>query len=92
MYLSDRIGWFQNKKISFSFPAFQEEDDLLGTFNKQIEEDRRIIISRSNLIELHKVCIFEFHSSLGIRQQLGNSGFFHVMDLKKLDFAIGFNL
>ncbi|XP_042494251.1 uncharacterized protein LOC122073690 isoform X2 [Macadamia integrifolia] len=32
-----------------------KEEELLRTFNKQIEEDRRIIISRSNLIELHKV-------------------------------------
>uniref|UniRef100_A0A2P2LCR6 Uncharacterized protein LOC8286329 isoform X2 n=1 Tax=Rhizophora mucronata TaxID=61149 RepID=A0A2P2LCR6_RHIMU len=32
-----------------------KEEDFLRTFNKQIEEDRRIIISRSNLNELHKV-------------------------------------
>ncbi|KAJ6422349.1 hypothetical protein OIU84_027331 [Salix udensis] len=32
-----------------------KEEDLLRTFNNQIEEDRRIVISRSNLIELHKV-------------------------------------
>lgn len=32
-----------------------KEEDLLRTFNKQIEEDRRIVISRSNLNELHKV-------------------------------------
>ncbi|KAL8153777.1 hypothetical protein V2J09_011537, partial [Rumex salicifolius] len=32
-----------------------KEDELLRTFNKQLEEDRRIVISRSNLIELHKV-------------------------------------
>uniref|UniRef100_A0A6M2E7H0 AAA+ ATPase domain-containing protein n=1 Tax=Populus davidiana TaxID=266767 RepID=A0A6M2E7H0_9ROSI len=32
-----------------------KEEDLLRTFNKQVEEDRRIVISRSNLIELHKV-------------------------------------
>ncbi|CAK9184502.1 unnamed protein product, partial [Ilex paraguariensis] len=31
------------------------EEDLLRTFNKQVEEDRRIVISRSNLNELHKV-------------------------------------
>ncbi|KAJ6678244.1 hypothetical protein OIU85_008799 [Salix viminalis] len=35
-----------------------QEGDLLRTFNNQIEEDRRIVISRSNLIELHKnLCI-----------------------------------
>ncbi|XP_048233684.1 uncharacterized protein LOC8286329 isoform X2 [Ricinus communis] len=32
-----------------------KEEDLLKTFNKQIEEDRRIVISRSNLNELYKV-------------------------------------
>lgn len=32
-----------------------KEEELLQTFNKQIEDDRKIILSRSNLIELHKV-------------------------------------
>ncbi|XP_051123249.1 uncharacterized protein LOC127246086 isoform X2 [Andrographis paniculata] len=32
-----------------------KEEDHLRIFNKQIEEDRRIVISRSNLIEIHKV-------------------------------------
>lgn len=32
-----------------------KDEELLRTFNKQVEEDRRIIISRSNLNELHKV-------------------------------------
>lgn len=32
-----------------------KEEDPLRTFNKQIEEDRRIVISRSNITELHKV-------------------------------------
>lgn len=32
-----------------------KEDDPLRTFNKQIEDDRKIILSRSNLIELYKV-------------------------------------
>ncbi|KAJ8546592.1 hypothetical protein K7X08_034102 [Anisodus acutangulus] len=32
-----------------------KEEDLLSTFNKQIEEDRRIVIARSNLKELYKV-------------------------------------
>ncbi|KAI4375254.1 hypothetical protein MLD38_013146 [Melastoma candidum] len=32
-----------------------EEEDSLRTFSKQIEEDRKIIISRSNLNELHQV-------------------------------------
>ncbi|XP_044493531.1 uncharacterized protein LOC123216929 isoform X2 [Mangifera indica] len=32
-----------------------KEEDLLRTFNKQVEEDRRIVIYRSNLNELHKV-------------------------------------
>ncbi|XP_020090267.1 uncharacterized protein LOC109711554 isoform X2 [Ananas comosus] len=37
------------------FIPLPKEDEELRIFNKQIEEDRRIIISRSNLIELHKV-------------------------------------
>ncbi|XP_062112925.1 uncharacterized protein LOC133824073 isoform X2 [Humulus lupulus] len=32
-----------------------KEEDHLRTFCKQVEEDRRVIISRSNLNELHKV-------------------------------------
>ncbi|KAK6148374.1 hypothetical protein DH2020_019286 [Rehmannia glutinosa] len=32
-----------------------KEEDHLRIFNKQIEEDRRIVISRSNLSEIHKV-------------------------------------
>ncbi|XP_022147527.1 uncharacterized protein LOC111016414 isoform X2 [Momordica charantia] len=32
-----------------------KEEEVLRTFNKQLEEDRRIVISRSNLNELHKV-------------------------------------
>ncbi|KAL3642364.1 hypothetical protein CASFOL_013179 [Castilleja foliolosa] len=45
-----------------------KEEDPLKIFNKQIEEDRRIVISRSNLSEIHKVleehdlsCIELFH-------------------------------
>ncbi|XP_022763945.1 uncharacterized protein LOC111309229 isoform X1 [Durio zibethinus] len=32
-----------------------KEEDLLRIFNKQLDEDRRIVITRSNLTELHKV-------------------------------------
>ncbi|KAK6925400.1 ATPase, AAA-type, core [Dillenia turbinata] len=32
-----------------------KEEELLRTFNRQVEEDRRIVISRSNISELHKV-------------------------------------
>ncbi|OVA17037.1 AAA+ ATPase domain [Macleaya cordata] len=32
-----------------------KEEELLRGFNKQVEEDRKIVISRSNLNELHKV-------------------------------------
>ncbi|KAH6798513.1 P-loop containing nucleoside triphosphate hydrolases superfamily protein [Perilla frutescens var. frutescens] len=32
-----------------------KEEDLLRIFNKQIEEDKRIVVSRNNLSELHKV-------------------------------------
>ncbi|KAG5620293.1 hypothetical protein H5410_005511 [Solanum commersonii] len=38
-----------------SFLRKPKEEDLLKTFNKQIEEDRRIVIARSNLNELYKV-------------------------------------
>ncbi|XP_073010645.1 uncharacterized protein [Typha latifolia] len=37
------------------FLPLPEDDEQLRAFNKQIEEDSRIIISRNNLIELHKV-------------------------------------
>ncbi|KAJ6798021.1 Uncharacterized protein M6B38_215455 [Iris pallida] len=37
------------------FIQLPKEEELLRTFNKQIEDDRRIIISRNNLIELQKV-------------------------------------
>ncbi|PIA47903.1 hypothetical protein AQUCO_01400478v1 [Aquilegia coerulea] len=32
-----------------------KDEELLRTFNKQVEEDRRVVISRSNLNEIHKV-------------------------------------
>lgn len=32
-----------------------QEEEILRVFNKQIEEDKRIVISRSNVSELHKV-------------------------------------
>ncbi|KAK6921325.1 ATPase, AAA-type, core [Dillenia turbinata] len=32
-----------------------KEEELLRTFNRQVEEDRRIVISRSNISELHMV-------------------------------------
>ncbi|GAV70608.1 AAA domain-containing protein [Cephalotus follicularis] len=32
-----------------------KEEDLLRTFNKQVEDDRKIVISRSNLYELQEV-------------------------------------
>ncbi|KAK3155288.1 hypothetical protein QOZ80_2BG0201260 [Eleusine coracana subsp. coracana] len=39
---------------SLTFPL-PEEDEQLRVFNNQIEEDRKIIISRHNLVKLHKV-------------------------------------
>ncbi|KAF5939644.1 hypothetical protein HYC85_023903 [Camellia sinensis] len=39
------------------YKLFSNEDDVLRTFNKQVEEDRRIVISRSNINELHKTWI-----------------------------------
>ncbi|KAK3159100.1 hypothetical protein QOZ80_2AG0145700 [Eleusine coracana subsp. coracana] len=38
--------------LTFPLP---EEDEQLRVFNNQIEEDRKIIISRHNLVKLHKV-------------------------------------
>ncbi|VFQ69550.1 unnamed protein product [Cuscuta campestris] len=32
-----------------------KDEDILGTFNKQMEEDRKFMISRRNFTELHKV-------------------------------------
>ncbi|KAJ4813991.1 P-loop containing nucleoside triphosphate hydrolases superfamily protein [Rhynchospora pubera] len=37
------------------FLPVPKEEEHLRTFNNQIEEDRKIIVSRHNLIELHKV-------------------------------------
>ncbi|KAL8138086.1 LOW QUALITY PROTEIN: hypothetical protein V2J09_004087 [Rumex salicifolius] len=47
----DKYNLFTN--VLFLDPP--KEEELLRTFNKQIEEDRRIVISRRNLIELHMV-------------------------------------
>jgi hypothetical protein len=45
----------RNKGITpVIFLSFQEEE-ILRAFNSQIEEDKKIIVSRHNLIELHKV-------------------------------------
>ncbi|CAN1255126.1 Outer mitochondrial transmembrane helix translocase [Linum perenne] len=48
-----------NPEVSKLFPNVlridpPKEEDLLRTFNKQIGEDRKVVISRSNLYELHK--------------------------------------
>nr|XP_016441542.1 PREDICTED: uncharacterized protein LOC107767135 [Nicotiana tabacum] len=45
----------QAEDCYIAMEALCEEEDLLSTFNKQIEEDRRIVIARSNLNELYKV-------------------------------------
>lgn len=50
-----KIGYLSVCFIFLHFPCFLQEEDLLGTFNKQVEEDRKVVISRSNLNELHKV-------------------------------------
>ncbi|KAG6525539.1 hypothetical protein ZIOFF_015501 [Zingiber officinale] len=62
-----------------------EDDEQLRIFNKQIEEDRRIILSRSNLIELHKVlgehelsCMDLLHvktDGVLLTKQIGMKGF-----------------
>lgn len=55
--------------IVYFFACCLQEEDLLRTFNKQVEEDRKIVISRSNLNELHKVgthCKSLFHHGIVI--------------------------
>ncbi|WVZ81895.1 hypothetical protein U9M48_029222 [Paspalum notatum var. saurae] len=48
---SDLTKLFKNR---FFIPP-PKDDEQLRVFNNQIEEDRKIIISRNNLLELHKV-------------------------------------
>ncbi|KAL4638268.1 hypothetical protein ACB092_03G135100 [Castanea dentata] len=52
-------GSKEKEKFTMILPNFGRlaklEEDLLRTFHKQVEEDRRIVITRSNLNELHKV-------------------------------------
>ncbi|CAO2814047.1 unnamed protein product [Amaranthus hypochondriacus] len=47
---------------------FPKEEDQLRCFNKQLEEDRRIMISRSNLNELRKVLVEHELSCLELLQ------------------------
>ncbi|KAL3824833.1 hypothetical protein ACJIZ3_020862 [Penstemon smallii] len=49
---NDEIYKLFSNVISVNTP---KEEDHLRVFNKQIEEDRRIVICRSNLYEMHKV-------------------------------------
>ncbi|KAL5199713.1 hypothetical protein ABZP36_020916 [Zizania latifolia] len=49
--LNDISKLFRNKL----FIPLPKDDEQLRIFNNQIEEDRKIIISRSNLVEMHKV-------------------------------------
>ncbi|KAL3835199.1 hypothetical protein ACJIZ3_009935 [Penstemon smallii] len=49
---NDEICNLFTNVLSLSPP---KEEDLLRIFNKQIEEDRRIVLSRSNLYEMHRV-------------------------------------
>ena len=48
------LYFFSGFHVTF-LSFFVQEEEVLRTFNKQLEEDRRIVISRSNLNELHKV-------------------------------------
>lgn len=53
---------------------FLQDEDLFTTLNKQMEEDRKIVISRSNLHEMHKVVdffIFYFFIFLTFHRNLG---------------------
>lgn len=53
----NNLGWKNMEKdLTLSFIIWWlQEEDLLGIFNKQIEDDKRIVISRSNLSEMHRV-------------------------------------
>lgn len=45
----------RNKRISLiNIFVYQEEEHMI-TFNNQIEEDKKIVVPKDNLIELHKV-------------------------------------
>ncbi|CAL5052000.1 unnamed protein product [Urochloa decumbens] len=48
---SDIMKHFKNR----FFIPLPKDDEQLRVFNNQIEEDKKIIISRHNLVELHKV-------------------------------------
>ncbi|KAJ4822817.1 hypothetical protein Tsubulata_015819 [Turnera subulata] len=52
-------GSKEKEKFTMIFPSLGRlgklDEDLAKTFDKQVEEDRRIVISRSNLNELNKV-------------------------------------
>ncbi|XP_021750633.1 uncharacterized protein LOC110716325 isoform X1 [Chenopodium quinoa] len=63
-----------------------KEEELLRTFNKQLEEDRRIVISRSNLNELHKA-LEEHELSCLELLQVGTDGV--VLTKKKAEKVVG---
>ncbi|KAL2938953.1 Protein MSP1 [Bienertia sinuspersici] len=63
-----------------------KEEEVLRTFNKQLEEDRRIIISRSNLNELHKV-LEEHELSCLELLQVGTDGV--VLTRRKAEKVVG---
>lgn len=63
-----------------------KEEELLRTFNKQLEEDRRIVISRSNLNELHKV-LEEHELSCLELLQVGTDGV--VLTKRKAEKVVG---
>ncbi|KNA10905.1 hypothetical protein SOVF_140000 isoform A [Spinacia oleracea] len=63
-----------------------KEEELLQTFNKQLEEDRRIVISRSNLNELHKV-LEEHELSCLELLQVGTDGM--VLTKRKAEKVVG---
>lgn len=63
-----------------------KEEELLRTFNKQLEEDRRIVISRSNLNELHKV-LEEHELSCLALLEVGTDGV--VLTKRKAEKVVG---
>uniref|UniRef100_A0A803MNY4 AAA+ ATPase domain-containing protein n=1 Tax=Chenopodium quinoa TaxID=63459 RepID=A0A803MNY4_CHEQI len=76
----------QNKVETGSKEKEKFEEELLRTFNKQLEEDRRIVISRSNLNELHKA-LEEHELSCLELLQVGTDGV--VLTKKKAEKVVG---
>lgn len=63
-----------------------KDEELLKTFNKQVEEDRRIVISRSNLNELYKI-LEEHELSCGELLHVNSDGV--ILNKQKAEQTVG---